>query len=71
VQVKADTTVKSLEDSVGRTSNNQYQTYQAGGITLFISPNDRVDWIDGEMRYNISGTTGFSPDQIAQIATSL
>jgi hypothetical protein len=70
-QVKADTTVKSLEDTVARVSDNQYQTYQAGGITLFLSPGDRVDWIDGDMRYNIIGSTGFSPDQIAQIATSL
>lgn len=70
-QVKGDTTVQTLKDTIARVSNNQYQTYEAGGITLFLSNNDRVDWISGGMRYNIVGTTGFSPDQIASIASSL
>jgi hypothetical protein len=70
-QVKADTTVESLKDVIGRVSDNQFQTYEAGGITLFLSGDGRADWMDGGMRYNITGKTGFSPDQLAQIASSL
>lgn len=70
-QVKADTTVQSLKDVIARISDNQYQTYEAGGITLFLSSDNRADWMDGGMRYNITGKTGFSPDQLAQIASSL
>jgi len=70
-QVKADTTIQSLKDVIARVSDNQFQTYEAGGITLFLSNDNRADWMDGGMRYNITGKTGFSPDQIAQIASSL
>lgn len=70
-QARADATSASLESTIAQISNNNYQTYQAGGITLYMSENNRVDWIDGGVRYNISGETGFSPDQIASIATSL
>lgn len=70
-QLKAETTTASLKESVAEVSNDQFQTYEAGGITLFLSDNGRADWVKGGMRYNITGDTGFSPDQLAVIASSL
>lgn len=70
-QVKSDTTVETLKETVARLSDNKFQTYEVDGITLFLHENNRVDWIDGGMRYNLSGNTGFTPDQLGIIASSL
>jgi hypothetical protein len=71
IQQKDDMTVDTLKEAIARLSKNQFQTYEASGITLFLGPDDRVDWVDAGVRYSMTGETGFTPDQIATIATSL
>jgi hypothetical protein len=70
-QQKSQETVKSLQEAVNASTKGQYQTYEANGITLFITGPGKADWIDGSMRYSLSGSSGLTSEQLASIASSL
>ena len=65
-----DLTTESLKDAIKNTATS-YQTYQSGGVTLLITGPGEADWIDGDLRYSISGDSGLTSEQLASIATSL
>ncbi len=71
LQKSTDATVESLESAISNNTSGEYQTYKSGGLTLFITAPGRADWIDGDMRYSLSGNSGLSSEQLAAIATSM
>lgn len=64
-------TQESLEKAIASSTQGEYQTYQTNGIKLFMAAPGRADWIDGKMRYSVSGNSGLSSEQLATIAASL
>lgn len=70
-QDSQDMTSQSLESAIALNTKGNYQTYQADGITLFITGPGTADWIDGSQRFNVSGESGLSSEQLAKIASSL
>ena len=70
-QNSQDMTSQSLESAIALNTKGNYQTYQADGITLFITGPGVADWIDGGQRFNVSGESGLSSEQLATIASSL
>jgi hypothetical protein len=53
--------------------NGQYQTVQKNGQTIYIYGGDGTNatWVNGGIRYNLSGNAELSQDEITSIATSL
>lgn len=70
-QQKLDTTTNSLEEDLVKQSGREYQKFEVGGLTLYLTGPGTADWVDGGMRYTVSGNTGLSTDQLASIAMSL
>ena len=60
-----------LEAAIASSHSKTYQSYDSNGIKLFITGPGSADWIDGNMRFNISGNSGLSSEQLATIARSL
>lgn len=64
-------TQESLEKAIAISAKGNYQTYQTNGLKLFMVDVGEADWIDGNMRYSVSGESGLSSEQLATIAASL
>lgn len=65
------TTVAEMKNYIDDKTSGNYQTYESNGITLFIIGPGQADWLDGSMRYSITGESGLSSEQLARIAASL
>jgi len=64
-------TQESLEKAIAVSARGDYQTFQTNGLKLFMVGEGKADWIDGDMRYSVSGESGLSTEQLASIAVSL
>lgn len=53
------------------TQNQQYQTYQTKGRTIYIYDGNNATWVDGGMLYRIEGNANLNTDQLLKIANSL
>jgi len=70
-QQTSDLSSGQLEEAIASSNNKTYQSYDSNGIKLFITGPGSADWVDGKMRYNLSGNSGLSSEQLASIARSL
>jgi len=48
-----------------------YQTFEAGGRTIYIYDSNKATWVDGGVWYHIDGKTNLNSDQLLRIASSL
>jgi len=48
-----------------------HQTVQSRGRTIYIYDNNRASWVNGGVRYDITGNATLNPDDIASIASSM
>lgn len=70
-QTSNDMDSSGLEAVLASSHAKSYQSYDSNGIKLFITGPGSADWVDGNMRYNVSGNSGLSSEQLATIARSL
>jgi hypothetical protein len=70
-QQTSDMSSAELEQALAASNSKAYQSYESNGIKLFITGPGSADWIDGNMRYNVTGSSGLSSEQLATIARSL
>lgn len=69
-QTPSSLTTDTLKDQISTDSGNQYQTYNQGGLTIFISP-ESASWVDRGVLFTLKGDSGLSNTQIASIASSM
>lgn len=62
---------QSLATNYLGTNNKQYQTYQAGGKTVYIYDNANATWVNGGVWYQIEGKSSLTSDQLLKIASSI
>jgi hypothetical protein len=60
-----------LEAALTASYHKGVQSYETSGLKLYITSDGSADWIDGNMRFNLSGVSGLSSEQLATIARSL
>ncbi|HSW99691.1 MAG TPA: hypothetical protein VLH38_01505 [Patescibacteria group bacterium] len=52
--------------------SGQHETIERGGRTIYIYANGaNASWVTGSVRYDITGTASLSPDELANIASSM
>ena len=51
--------------------NKDYQTYQAGGKTVYIYDNANATWVNGGVWYQIEGQSSLTSEQLLKIANSI
>jgi hypothetical protein len=51
----------------------EHEVVQAGGRTIYVygKENSNAVWVDGNVRYDVTGNARFSSDDIVSLATSL
>ncbi len=59
-----------LENQIKDESSGQYQTFSAGGLSVFFS-NNTAKWSKDGVLFSLTGESGLSSSQIASIASSL
>lgn len=52
-------------------NNKDYQTYQAGGKTVYIYDDDNATWVNGGVWYQIEGESSLTSEQLLKIANSI
>jgi hypothetical protein len=52
-------------------NNTQYQTYNDGGLTVFIYNRGNATWVDKGIWYTLTGQNSLSSEQILAIASSM
>jgi len=62
---------QSLADNYLAVKNKQYQTYQAGGKTIYVYDGANATWVNGGVWYQIEGKSSLTSDQLLKIANSI
>ncbi|MCA9347410.1 hypothetical protein KC930_02390 [Candidatus Saccharibacteria bacterium] len=70
-QQQTDMSAAELGEVLASSDHPALQSFDSNGIKLFITSAGNADWIDGNMRINISGDSGLTTEQLATIAKSL
>ena len=60
-----------LNDIVRKEVGGQYNTSQAGGLTVYTFNGGNAAWVNAGILYTIKGDAPLSGEQIRRIATSL
>ncbi|HUC89352.1 MAG TPA: DUF4367 domain-containing protein [Patescibacteria group bacterium] len=62
---------QTLVDNTLALSNGAYRTIESAGRTVYIYDNNNAVWVNNGIRYDISGNTSLSTDDISRLASSL
>lgn len=62
---------QALAENFLAKNDKQYETYQAGGKTVYIYGNGSATWVNGGVWYQIDGPSSLNSDQLLRIASSL
>lgn len=62
---------QALSDNYLAANNKQYQTYQAGGKTIYVYDGSNATWVNGGVWYQIQGQSSLTSDQLLRIANSI
>lgn len=71
VQRTSDWNSETLLDNFVNAKNQQYQTVEANGRTIYIYDGGNATWVDGGTWYQVLSKSTLSSDQLLRIADSL
>lgn len=69
-QSKSTLDSTAVREQVNQTSNGAFSATEANGLTVFIYDSN-ASWVNGGIKYDITGDAPLSGDQIRRMATSL
>jgi Domain of unknown function (DUF4367) len=62
---------QTLLDNAVALNGGSHQTIQSKGRTIYIYGKDQATWVNGGVRYDITGNAALNPNDIASIASSM
>lgn len=62
---------QALADNYLAVNNKQFQTYQAGGKTIYVYDGSNATWVNGGVWYQIQGQSSLTSEQLLRIANSI
>lgn len=71
IQRASDWNSETLLDNFVSTKNQEYQTVQANGRTIYMYDDGNATWVDGGTWYQVLGKSTLSSDQLLRIANGL
>lgn len=70
-QQASDWDSQTLVENTPGLSNRPHQTVQSNGRIVYVYGNGTASWVNGGVRYDITGNAGLSTDELAAIAASM
>lgn len=71
VQKTSNWDSQTLLENFVATSGTPYQTYQAGGRTVYIYNDGSATWVNGGIWYQLEGNAHLTSDQVVNLAASM
>jgi len=70
-QQASDWNSETLLDSAVALNGGSHQTIESKGRTIYLYDNNRAAWVNGGVRYDLTGNAVLSPSDVASIASSM